>query len=268
MNDGSGPKAGGPERPAFEEGLRRFTPQIKRIVNFALFPKKVVGHGVGHVPETGPVILVSNHCGAIKDPAALYRIISRPLFFNANRMLFNRAELDFLIRKHLRRHFKSYGLALDRMLGPFKTMFVRFVSTNIARVGTIPADMYDQSNRAAVALFMEYLRAGRVLVSMQGRGRVHPDERNPYVKTFGCGVPYIAYRLKTEEGLDVPVVPLSIFGTQRPWGIPGRIQVNIGPPLFIRDHLGGDSDAVVERFRFALQTAVERLLNESLGDSF
>ena len=252
----------------YEKELRRFTPQIKRIVNFALFPKRVVGRGAEHVPETGPVILISNHCGAIKDPSALYRVVSRPLFFNANRMLFNRDELDFLVRKHLRRHFRSYGLALDRMLGPLKALFVRFVSTNIARIGTIPADMYDRSNRPAVALFMEYLRAGRALVSMQGRGRVHPDERNPYVKTFGRGVPYIAYRLKTEEGLDVPVVPMSIFGTQRAWGIPGRVRVNIGPPLFIRNHLSDDGDAVVERFRAALQSAVEKLLLESLRVSF
>ncbi|MHB8054985.1 MAG: lysophospholipid acyltransferase family protein [Candidatus Aminicenantales bacterium] len=252
--------------PTYEEELIRLTPQIRRIVSFTLFPKRVVARGAGHIPETGPVILVSNHCGAIKDPAAVYRIVSRPMFFNANRMLFNRDELDFLIRKHLRRHFKSYGLALDRMLGPLKAMFVRFVSTNIARVGTIPADMYDQSNRSAVALFMEYLRAGRALVSMQGRGRVHPDEPNPYVKAFGRGVPYIAYRLKTEEGLDVPVVPLSIFGTQRAWGIPGRVRVNIGPPLFMRDYLGGDRAIAVERFRTALQTAVDKLLRGSLGE--
>src|SRR4030042_2980151 len=144
--------------PTYEKELLLFKPQIERIVNFALFPKKVVGRGAGHIPETGPVILISNHCGTIKDPSALYRVVSRPVFFNANRMLFNRDELDFLIRKLLRRHFKSYGLALDRMLGPLKTLFVRFVSTNIARIGTIPADLYDRSNLSAVALFMDYLR--------------------------------------------------------------------------------------------------------------
>jgi len=254
--------------PTYEEELRRLTPQVRRIVAGALFPKKVVGRGMENVPPTGPVILVSNHCGSIKDPSALYRVVSRPLFFNANRMLFNREELDFLIRKHLKRHFKSYGLALNGMLGPLKALFVRFVSKNIARIGTIPADMYDQGNQTAVALFMEYLKAGRALVSMQGRGRVHPDEPNPYVKKFGRGVPYIVYRLRTEEGMDIPVVPLSIFGTQRAWGIPGRIRVNIGPPLYIRDHLGGERDAVVERFRAALQAAVERRLLESLRDPF
>jgi 1-acyl-sn-glycerol-3-phosphate acyltransferase len=251
--------------PSYEEELLRFNPQIRRIVSFALFPKRVVSRGGENIPATGPVILVSNHCGAMKDPAALFRIVSRPLFFNANRMLFNREELDFLVRKHLRRHFKDYGLALNRMIGPLKRPFVRFVSTNIARVGTIPADMYDQSNRSAVDLFMDYLRAGRAVVSMQGRGRVHPDEPNPFVKSFGRGVPYIAYRLKTEDNMDVPVVPLSIFGSQRMWGIPGKIRVNIGPPLFARDYLGGDSEAAVERFRAALQAAVEKLLRESLG---
>lgn len=251
--------------PTYEEELLRFAPQIRRIVAVTLFPKKVVARGAGNIPERGPVILVSNHCGAMKDPAALFRIVSRPVFFNANRMLFDRDELDFLVRKHLRRHFKEFGLAFDRMIGPLKRPFVRFVSTNIGRVGTIPADMYDKSNRSAVDLFGKYLRAGRAVVSMQGRGRVHPDDPNPFVRRFGRGVPYVAFRLKTEDGLDVPVVPLSIFGSQRMWGIPGKIRVNVGPPLFVRDYLGGDSEAAVERFRAALEAAVDKLLRESLG---
>ncbi len=253
--------------PTFEDELARFRPQIERVVRFALFPKRVVSRGAGHVPETGPVLLIGNHCGAIKDPAALYRAVSRPLFFNANRMLFDREDVNFLIRKHLRRHFKGFGLALDRMLGPLKSMFVRFVSANIGRLGAIPADMYDQSNQAAIVLFLDYLRAGRAVVSMQGRGRVHPGDPNPYVRRFGRGLPYIAYLIKQEAGLDVPVVPFSIFGTQRAWGIPGLVRVNIGPPLFIRDYEAGDKDATVERFRAVLQAAVERLLIESLRES-
>jgi len=248
--------------PTYEEELRRFKPQIDRIVGGALFGKRIVTRGLGHIPLTGPVILLSNHCGAIKDPSVVYRIAPRPVFFNANRMLFNRVELDFLIRKHLRRHLRRFGSALDFLLGPAKALFVRFAATNIARFGTIPVDMYDQSKRAAVESFMAYLREGKALVSMQGRGRVHPEERNPYVKTFGRGVPYVAYRLKVEERRDIPIVPIAIFGTQRPWGIPGRIQVNIGPPLLVEDYLGGTADEVVELFRRALQSAVEKLLLE------
>ena len=254
--------------PSPEEEFRRLLPVIDRLTKAALFPKRLACRGAARIPETGPVLLVSNHCGAIKDPAAVFRIASRPLFFNANRMLFDRGELDFLIRKHLRRHLKNYGLVLDRLLGPLKTVFVRFVSTNIARVGTIPADMYEGSNLTAVSLFMDYLRAGRAVVSMQGRGRVHPDDPNPYVRRFGRGIPYIAFRMKAGEGLDIPVVPLSIFGTQRAWGIPGTIRVNVGPPLYIRDFLGGGINETVERFRAALQEAVERLLVESLRNPF
>lgn len=252
----------------YEEELARIRPVVNRLIAGVLAAKRVVSRGIENVPASGPVILISNHCGAFKDVAAVFRTVSRPLFFNANRMLFNRDELDFLVRKHLKRHLKSFGLALDRILGPLKKMFVRFVSTNIGRVGTIPADMYDKSNLAAVDLFIEYLRAGRAVVSMQGRGRVHPDDPNPYVRVFGRGVPYIAYRLKTEYGLDVPVVPFSIFGSQRMWGIPGKIRVNIGPPMFIRDQLGPDSETSVERFRAALQAAVEDRLMETLKNPF
>ena len=248
--------------PTYEEELRRLKPRIDLVVCGALFGKRIIVRGLGHIPLAGPLILISNHCGSIKDPSVVYRIAPRPVFFNANRMLFNRVELYFLIRKHLRRHLGGLGLALDFLLGPAKTLFVRFAATNIARFGTIPVDMYDQSKRAAVESFMTYLREGKALVSMQGRGRVHPDERNPYVKAFGRGVPYVAYRLKVEERRDIPIVPIAIFGTQRPWGIPGRIRVNIGPPLWVGDYLGGTADEVVERFRRALQSAVEKLLLE------
>lgn len=251
-----------------EAELARFKPVIDRLASGVLFAKRVVSRGIENVPASGPVILVSNHCGAFKDVAALFRVVSRPVFFNANRMLFNRGEFDFLVRKHLRRHLKDFGLALDRLAGPLKTVFVRYVSTNISRIGTIPADMYDKSNRSAVDLFVEYLRAGRAVVSMQGRGRVHPEDPNPYVRAFGRGVPYVAYRLKTEYGLDVPVVTFSIFGSQRMWGIPGKIRMNIGPPMFIKDWLGPDSETSVERFRAALQGNVERLLVESLRRPF
>jgi 1-acyl-sn-glycerol-3-phosphate acyltransferase len=70
--------------------------------------------------------------------------------------------------------------------------------------------------------------------------------------------------MKDEAGTDIPVVPFSIFGTQRAWGIPGKVRVNIGPPLYIRDYVRGDKDETVERFRAALQAAVEKLLVESI----
>jgi 1-acyl-sn-glycerol-3-phosphate acyltransferase len=254
--------------PTIEDELAHLKPVIGRLAAGVLFAKRVVSRGLKYIPASGPVILVSNHCGAFKDVAAVFKIVARPVFFNANRMLFDREEFDFLIGKHLRRHFRDFGQAVYRMIGPLRRPFVRYISTNIGRIGTIPADMYDKSNQSAVALFMEYLRAGRAVVSMQGRGRVHPDDPNPYVRAFGRGVPYIAYRLKSENGLDVPVVPLSIFGSQRMWGIPGKIRVNIGPPLFVKDYLGPDGETSVERFRAALQAAVELRLVESLANPF
>jgi 1-acyl-sn-glycerol-3-phosphate acyltransferase len=246
----------------FEDELRRSTPLIRLIVGGFLLGKRIVVRGREHIPRTGPVLLIGNHCGAYKDAATIYRVAPRPIFYNANRMLFNRAELDFLVRKHLKRHLGRAGLALDLLLGPFKALFVRFASTNIARFGTIPVDMYNLGRRGAVEMFKDYLRQGRALVSLQGRGRVHPEEPNPYMKPFGRGVAYIAASLEAEEGLSVPVVPLAFFGTQRPWGIPGRIDVNVGPPRFARDFFAADLDETVERFTLALQTDVHRLILE------
>ncbi len=57
----------------------------------------------------------------------------------------------------------------------------------------------------------------------------------------------------------MPVTPVAIYGAQRPWIIPGRILIAAGPPLFARDHLDGDFDASVLRFKAALEAAVQGL---------
>ncbi len=68
-----------------------------------------------------------------------------------------------------------------------------------------------------------------------------------------------------KEGLSVPITPISIFGTHYPWGVPGRIRVNVGEPIYIRDHVKGDDDATIDAFRVGLHRRIEGLLIESLG---
>jgi 1-acyl-sn-glycerol-3-phosphate acyltransferase len=178
-------------------------------------------------------------------------------------MIFSRREASDLVLKHLRRHMGKFGEFIHIILNPVYSFMVRYVSSNIANVGTIPVDIYG-SKRDALRRCQEYLRNGRAIISLQGRGRVHPDEPNPYVKSFGRGIAYMALNLFKERELAVPVTPISFFGTHILWGVPQPIRVNVGRPLFVKDFWSADAGQTIERFRNALESAVSHLFLDSL----
>jgi 1-acyl-sn-glycerol-3-phosphate acyltransferase len=179
-------------------------------------------------------------------------------------MMFSREGASELVLRHLHRHMGEFGNFVHLLLNPFYSFMVSFVSRHIARIGTIPVDIYG-SKRASILRCQEYLRQGRAVIALQGRGRVFPRDPNPYVKEFRRGVSIMAYNLHKENGLDVPVTPLSIFGTHIMWGVPATIKVSVGPPLFIKDHWTGEEVSTVETFRAALQRTVTGLFRESLS---
>jgi 1-acyl-sn-glycerol-3-phosphate acyltransferase len=250
---------------SFEEEFRRVQPTLQKWIAFLLMGKKVEIRNTGNFVPEGPSIIVGNHCGAAKDVATVLRIVPRPVFFTANRDIFSQETFDALIRKHLRRHLGDLGLAVNTLLRPLKMSLVRFVSTNISKVGTIPVDLAagkaDTRRR-----IQEYLKKGRAIIALQGRGRVHPGAPHPYVSRFRPGTSAIAHNLFEEAGLSVPVTPLAIYGTQKPWLVPGTIKVNVGEPMFIKDYFAGPSNDIVERFRQALEVRVKDLFLDLLRD--
>ncbi len=88
-------------------------------------------------------------------------------------MIFNEGDLSFLVRKHLHRHLKDFGLVLHLLLNPFYALVVDYISSNIARVGSIPVDL-DGGRAEAIKKCEDYLRKGRAVITLQGRGRVDP----------------------------------------------------------------------------------------------
>jgi 1-acyl-sn-glycerol-3-phosphate acyltransferase len=248
--------------PSYEEELRRVGTVLLWLQRIGLLGKTIVIRGGDHFPKEGPAIVIGNHCGAFKDVMTLFKISPRPIFFNANKQIFDYDEFSALVLKHLRRHLGRLGTFFNFLLNPFKFAVVDYVSTNIAKIGTIPVNLRGLGKHDAVERCMDYLRQGRALISLQGRGRVDPKEPNPYIKPFGRGTAIIAYRLHTEEGLDVPVVPLAFYGTQLPWAIPGKILVSYGAPMFAKHHLAAGFEASIERFKSALEAEVRRLFME------
>ncbi len=248
----------------FEEEYRRIEKFIADVTKLFLLPKKIDLRGAGNFVREGPNVIIGNHIGAYKDVSILLRTVPRMIYFTGNKMFFDRQEASELVLRHLRRHMGKFGGFVHLILKPFYSYMVHFVAGHIERIGTIPVDIYG-SKRESILRCQDYLRKGRAVIALQGRGRVQPKDPNPYVTGFRRGVSIMAYNLRKESGLDVPVTPLSLFGTHIMWGVPATIKVNVGPPLYIRDHWTGEEKTTVERFRAALERSVSGLFMESLG---
>ncbi len=248
----------------FEEEFRRIEKFVTVVTKLFLLPKKIDLRGAENFVREGPNVIIGNHIGAYKDVSILLRTVPRMIYFTGNKMFFNRAEASELVMRHLRRHMGNFGGFVHLILNPFYSYMVHFVAGHIARIGTIPVDIYG-SKRESILRCQDYLRKGRAVIALQGRGRVQPRDANPYVAGFRRGVSIMAYNLREESGADVPVTPMSIFGTHIMWGVPATIKVNVGPPLWIRDHWTGEEKTTVEKFRAALEHSVSGLFRESLS---
>jgi 1-acyl-sn-glycerol-3-phosphate acyltransferase len=246
---------------SFEYELKRIERPVRRLTNLALFPKRIEVRGAPNFVAEGPNIIVGNHIGSHKDIGLLLRIVPRPVFFTANKMIFDRDDFSFLVRLHLQRHLKGFGPVVHLLLSPFYALVVDFISSHIADVGSIPVDL-DGGRAEAIRKCEAYLKQGRAVVALQGRGRVDPKDPNPYVKPFRRGASVMAWHLYEEDRIDVPVTPLAVFGTHLPFPIPGTIRVNVGEPMFIRDHRAPDAAGTIERFRASLQGRVTELFME------
>lgn len=248
----------------YEEEFQRIERFVDFLTRMFLFPKKIDLRGGENFVAEGANIIIGNHIGSYKDVAILLRTVPRMIYFTANKMIFNKAEASELVLRHLHRHMGKFGGFVHLILNPLYTYMVDFVSGHIAKIGSIPVDIYG-SKRESILKCQDYLRKGRAVIALQGRGRVHPKEPNPYVKSFRRGVSIMAYNMFKQDGFSVPVTPMSIFGTHIMWGVPATIKVNVGRPLFIRDHWTGDEASTVEKFRAVLERTVSGLFNSSLS---
>jgi 1-acyl-sn-glycerol-3-phosphate acyltransferase len=248
---------------SFEEEYYRLKPSLDRLISIILAFKKLEIKGEENFLQSGGNIIIGNHIGSFKDVATIIRIVPRQVFFTANKDIFTREDFTRLVRHHLIRHLKRFGASLDLLLKPLKYLFVEYISSNIEKIGTIPVDMTGKK-QLAITKCQEYVREGRVIITLQGSGRIRKVDPFPYVAPFRGGPAVIAYHLLNEHDLNIPVTPLAMFGTHYPWIQPARIRIHVGEPLFIKSYMGTDMVESVNRFKEALELRVRRMMLDIL----
>ncbi|MBN2245795.1 MAG: 1-acyl-sn-glycerol-3-phosphate acyltransferase [Candidatus Aminicenantes bacterium] len=247
----------------FEEEYRLVEKKLKRLIKISLVGKKVKLVGEENFVREGPNIIVGNHIGSFKDVAIMFKIVPRQVFFTANKKIFDKDDLHALMRHHLKRHLKRFGLFLDLLFRPFTLPIFDFISKNIANVGTVPVDL-EGTKRNAIKLCEQRVDEGRPLVLLQGRGRIISTDPNPYVHNFRRGASIICYNLYEEKKKSIPVTPVAVFKSHWPFMVPCTIRVNVGAPMFIQDYWEDDFNNTVRRFSSALENSTKELLHELL----
>jgi 1-acyl-sn-glycerol-3-phosphate acyltransferase len=232
---------------------------------FLLFNKKEF-KGLKYKIPSGPNIIVTNHPSAVKemigpvrDVAIIYSVYDTPpnrrqVSFLAHSEIFTKKEFVETISIHLHP-------ILQKILNPIIRLFVRYAIPRIKALGTIPVYNTELGGRRETReKIKEYLLEGRAIVFLQSN-ILHQSEIHPYLQKFRKGAAFFAYDLYRKYKINIPVTPISIYGTEgfiRPLK---KIRVNIGRSMSIKAFLRAKSP--VKSFTDALEERVKDLLEES-----
>lgn len=250
------------EANRFYQKVGRFYAKV-----FLLFNKRDFKGLKNKIPE-GPNIIVTNHpaavkemIGPVKDVAIIFSVYDtqpnpRQLSFLASSEVFSKKEFVGTISKHLHPIFRI-------LLKPLIQQFVTYAIPRIRALGAIPVLSSEfGGKRETLEKIKECLLDGRAVVFLQSNVK-QQSEIHPYLKKFRKGAAFIAYEFYRTYRMNVPVTPISIYGTEgfiRPLK---KIYVNIGSSMFIKSFLQDKSP--VRSFTNALEERVKDLLEDSVG---
>lgn len=250
------------ESKRFYRRIGRFYAKV-----FLVFNKRDFKGLENKIPD-GPNIIVTNHpaavkemIGPVKDVAIVFSVYDmhpnpRQLSFLASDEVFSKKEFVGTINKHLHPIFRF-------LLRPLIELFVIYAIPRIKAFGAIPVFSSEIGGRKETReTIKECLIAGRAVVFLQSNVK-QQSEIHPYLQRFRKGAAFIAYELYRKYRLNIPVTPISIYGTAgfiRPFK---KIRVNIGKSMFIQSFLNAKSP--VRSFTDALEERVRDLLEDSVG---
>jgi 1-acyl-sn-glycerol-3-phosphate acyltransferase len=106
----------------------------------------------------------------------------------------------------------------------------------------------------------DFVLEGRAVVMLQGRGRINPRDPYPFVSDFRHGPAVLCAEIFRDHGIDVPVVPIAMYGTHLPWVVPGKVKIWVGRPLRVSDYWEDDTSESISRFRSAMEERTRGLI--------
>jgi hypothetical protein len=199
--------------------------------------------------------------GPVKDVAIIFSAYDahpnpRQLCFLASSEVFSKKDFEGTINIHLHPIFRI-------LLKPVIQLFVRYAIPRIRACGAIPVYTTEFGGRKETReKITECLLEGRAVVFLQSNVK-QKSNIHPYLHKFRKGAAFMAYELYRKYKMNVPVTPISIYGTEgfiRPFK---KIRVNIGRNMFIHPFLKAKSP--IRSFTDALEVKVKDLLEESLS---
>jgi 1-acyl-sn-glycerol-3-phosphate acyltransferase len=254
-------------KPYTEEAIRLYRKVGRFFAKVFLLLNKKDFKGLENKIPDGPNIIVTNHpaalkemIGPVKDVAIIFSVYDtqpspRLLSFLATHEVFSKKEFVGTINIHLHPIFRI-------LLRPLVQLFVTYAIPRIKAFGTIPVYSSEFGGRRETReKIKECLLEGRAVVFLQANVKKQ-SEIHPYLKKFNKGAAFIAYEFYRNYRMNIPVTPVSIYGTEgiiRPFK---KIRVNIGKSMFVKSFIKAKSP--VRSFTNALEERVKELLEESL----
>ncbi len=245
-----------------------------------LIGKKIEVRGLGHVLNNNPCIIVSSHYKPIYDIATVILKIPRTPFFFSTDKLYTVKKFVELYKFGMKRKVQ-YGRRTENgarriyLFAKFTWLYpvALFVASQMSMFEQIPVKIrYDNeiivdgfSNRKAIELSKDYLKAGRTLVVFPKNHQDIPSRYSKFLRKFMPGAALTLYELE-QKNIKVPAIPVGFSYNKK------QIVMNIGKPMyadcvtpgiFVRTILGEKLPDKPD----AIASHVRNLLKEFAGNS-
>jgi 1-acyl-sn-glycerol-3-phosphate acyltransferase len=172
------------------------------------FYREVEVVGLEHLPDTGPVLLASNHPNALVDALVVGCTLRRPVTLTAKATLLE----------------NPVTRALLRVAG---VVPLRRASDASRAGGGRDGGLDPARNADAFAAVLDVLEAGGIVLIFP-EGKSHSD---PALAPLKTGLARIATMARVERRLpSVPIVPVGLT-FERKWEPRSRVLMHLGPPI-------------------------------------
>jgi len=252
----------------------------EKLLKFFVPFDNIIYTGLENKIEEGPNLIIANHPGIARDIGSLLKLYTRPLFFTPRKELFDKNELNQLIKDFYKRHLSKYGsitaTLINKMLTPIRNVFSDYVPKIMKETKMISIDLNNHKDkRAAVKNLREsiekiktYLKNERAVVIFQtpismingNETEREISQYHDYLYKFNTTCAKIVNEIYKEDKKIIPITPISIYNAEglNPFK---RMKVNIGKAMTIEPYLK-EENLIIELTQ-DLEKTIATLLEKS-----